>query len=409
LIEEKSDSDVIRIVRFTKLPSKKCKKWHRMSSRRVNVLHRQLVGSPTSGSDPTAACDQFKAIVVDADRKGKLITNAMQTFGSLSSLPRQDDHGEVTIRVSFSTLNYKDEMILKGMKGVVPEYPIMPGIDAAGEVVSSDDAAFVVGDRVVVTGNKIGQHFDGGYSQFLRVKSKWVVKVPSQFTLEETMVIGTAGFTAMQCVLHLEDAGDLSPQNGGEVLVTGAAGGVGSMAVAILARRGYKVVASSGRADSLRSYFQELGASRTIGRMAHNPKRPLGDQLWAGVVDAVGSGTLAACISQTVYRGAVASAGVAGGGDLPTSVYPFILRGVRLLGVDSTLPHNVVGYPSDERTQTAFLEERLRTWRALASDLDSRTLGLMHEGTIGLTDVVAWSDRILNGEVRGRVVVNVDR
>lgn len=369
-------------------------------------LKRQLRPDSTS-----AGAESFKAYVVDAEKTGKLLSSGVQWFSAASELPRQDPDATATVRVRFSTLNYKDGMIVQGKPGVVTppgKFPIVPGIDAAGEVLESACGTFEPGDRVVVTGNKIGQHFDGGYSQRLRVKSQWLAKLPPQFTLEESMIIGSAGVTAMQCIMHLEEAAGLTPEKG-EVLVTGAAGGLGSIAVAILSTLGYKVVASSGRAQALHSYLEGLGAFRVIGRLEHDTRRPLGQQLWAGVVDSVGGSTLAAAVAQTKYRCGVASTGVAGSSDFNTTVYPFILRGVRLLGVDSTLPYKVAGWPDDDLSQQAYLEERRRIWFRLSTDLPVEKLQMIHAGSIGLDDVAAWSSKILSGEVQGRVVVNLDK
>jgi len=302
-------------------------------------------------------------------------------------------------------------MIVQGRKGVVTppgRYPIVPGIDAAGEVLEDTSGNYPAGTSVVITGNKIGQHFDGGYSQLLRLKQEWLAPLPSKFCLEESMMIGSAGVTAMQCVMHLEECAGMKPSKG-EVLVTGAAGGLGSIAVVILAQRGYQVVASSGRADALHYYFISLGASRVIGRLQKDKRRPLGEQLWAGVVDTVGGDTLAAAVAQTRYRCGVASTGVAGSSALETTVYPFILRGVRLLGVDSTLPIKVAGWPDDEESRHAYAEERIRIWRCLAADLPAQKLRLIHAGTVGLSEISEYSSRILAGQVQGRLVIDVDR
>jgi acrylyl-CoA reductase (NADPH) len=210
----------------------------------------------------------------------------------------------------------------------------------------------------------------------------------------------------MQCIMHLEEHAALHPSKG-EVLVTGAAGGLGGIAVAILSQLGYTVVASSGRAESLDGYLRSLGAARVIGRLVHDPARPLGEQLWAGCVDSVGGDTLAAVLGQTKYRCGVASTGVAGGGELNTSVYPLILRGIRLLGVDSTLPYNVEGYPAEDNEE--WLAERMRIWARLDTDLDRGKLHLLSTNEIGLSEVREWSETILRGGVQGRIVVDVDK
>jgi acrylyl-CoA reductase (NADPH) len=373
---------------------------------RLLRLQSQIRPLAASASDTS---ESFKALVVDAGKQG-LISCDVKQVNSVGQLPRQDDEATATVRVRFSSLNYKDGMTVQGKPGVVTppgKFPIVPGIDAAGEVVECSSGAFSPGDRVVVTGNKIGQHFDGGYAQRLRVKSEWLTTIPSAFSSEESMVIGTAGVTAMQCVMHLEEAGCLRPDKG-EVLVTGAAGGVGSFAVAILAELGYEVVASSGRAEPLRGYFESLGARRVIGRLEPE-RRPLGQQLWAGVVDTVGGATLAAAVAQTKYRCGVASTGVAGAAEWSTTVYPFILRGVRLLGVDSTLPCRVEGWPNDPASEEEYREERRRIWTRLSTDLPKDKLRKVHGHTIALEELPQWAGKILSGEVQGRVVVDLDR
>ena len=344
-------------------------------------------------------------MVVKADRQGNLHSNDIVSVADLSDLFKQDPAATVTVRVRYSNLNYKDGMIVQGRTGVVPSFPIVPGIDAAGTVIDTTSQDFTIGDEVVVTGNKIGQHFDGGFSQLLRVKAEWLLPLPAAFTLKESMMIGSAGVTAMQCVMHLEEHAGLTPSKG-EVLVTGAAGGLGSIAVSILSSLGYTVCASSSRAELLEEYFKALGAARVIGRLEHKPNRPLGPQLWAGAVDSVGGDTLAAVLSHTKYRCGVASTGVAGGGELNASVYPFILRGIRLLGVDSTLPYNVEGYPEEDNEK--WLQERTRIWTRLENDLDPEKLHVISHRTIGLSEVREWSETILSGGVQGRVVVDVD-
>lgn len=375
---------------------------------------------------------QFSAMVVEADAKGgNLKSNTLVTVTSPSELSFQDPsvNDTVTIRVKWSNLNYKDGMIVQGHAGLVHRYPIVPGIDAAGTIIATDNGEqdtappdgaatsrpglpymsgqLPVGTEVTITGNKIGQHFDGGFSQVLRVKREWVLPRPRGFSLKETMMIGSAGITAMQCVMHLEDAGELHPSTAGDVLVTGAAGGLGSIAVAILSTLGYNVVASTGRTEELGDYLRSLGAKRVIGRVKYNPTRPLGDQLWSGCVDTVGGDTLAAVVTQTKYGCAIASTGVAGGGSLLSSVYPFILRRVRLLGVDSTLPFNVEGYAPEDNHR--WLAERHRLWKRLDSDLDRDKLHRINVHTIGLTEVEEWSHKILAGKVQGRVVVDCDK
>ncbi|CAK9116251.1 unnamed protein product [Durusdinium trenchii] len=250
----------------------------------------------------------FRAWVVDAD-KGKLKSREVKHFEHVRELPQPDPDATVTVDVKYSDLNYKDAMIFQGQHGVVRRFPLVPGIDCAGLVASSTSELWQRGDAVVLTGNKIGQHSDGGYSEQCRVQAEWLAPKPESLTLEESMIIGTAGFTAMQMVLELQDAG-LQP-GPAPVLVLGAAGGAGSMAVAILAQLGYKVVASSRRAESLSSYFQELGAFDVIGALERNPK-PLQDQRWSAVLDCAGSPSLGTALAQLQYQGACACIGVAG-------------------------------------------------------------------------------------------------
>jgi len=359
---------------------------------------------------PASSKVGFRALIVDVDTQGNLGSCNVHRLTDISQLPRQDPEATATVRVRYSSLNYKDGMILQGRPGVVTppgRFPIVPGIDAAGEVVDCSSEDFVRGDRVVVTGNKIGQHFDGGYAERLHVKHEWLAKLPDRFSLEESMIIGSAGVTAMQCIMHLEEAAGLRPERG-EVLVTGAAGGVGSFAVAILAELGYQVVASSGRAESLKGYFQTLGAKRVMSRLDVET-RALGEQLWAGVVDTVGGATLATAIAQTKYRCGVASTGVAGAAQFQITVYPFILRGVRLLGVDSTLPCRVAGWPDDVISQEAFTKERQNIWARLSTDLPHRKLHEVHCSTIGLEELGEQAGRILKGHVQGRVVVSLQK
>eukprot|EP01065_Artemidia_motanka_P024256 TRINITY_DN28901_c0_g1_i1.p1 TRINITY_DN28901_c0_g1~~TRINITY_DN28901_c0_g1_i1.p1 ORF type:complete len:364 (+),score=97.54 TRINITY_DN28901_c0_g1_i1:78-1169(+) len=335
----------------------------------------------------------------------------LREFGCTSELPRQDPRADVTIRVTHTTVNYKDAMILRGQRGVVPNYPIVGGIDCAGVVVSSDSSEWSEGDEVMVAGNKIGQFFDGGYSERLSVRSSWLCTPPPGYSLADTMAVGSAGITAMMCVAHLEEAGGLGRFVGGgedaPVLVTGAGGGLGCCAVAILSKLGYYVVASTGRGEDLGDWLRELGANEVVPRLTYNPKRPLGKQKWAGVIDAVGSSTLAAAISETRYRCGVASTGVAGGGDLPCTVYPFILRGVRLLGVDSTLPIDVEGYPADEGSKQRYTSERNELWLRLSECLPPDVLAKCTGGTASLDQLKGMADDVIAGRIRGRTVVTV--
>jgi acrylyl-CoA reductase (NADPH) len=298
--------------------------------------------------------------------------------------------GDVIVRVEYSTLNYKDGMILEGQGRLVRQYPHIPGIDFAGAVERSDSPDFKPGDPVILTGWRVGEVHWGGYAEKARVKADWLVHRPAGLSAKQTMAIGTAGFTAMLAVIALERHG-LAP-DAGEVLVTGAAGGVGSVAVSILSKLGYRVAASTGRPE-LREYLQGLGAAELIGRavLAEKPTRPLDRERWAGAVDAVGGNTLATILTQLKYRAAVAACGLAGGSDLPATVIPFLLRGVSLIGIDSVMCPRV---------------ERTEAWARLALDLPLDRLDRMTD-TVPLADVPALAPRILNGEVRGRVVIDV--
>jgi acrylyl-CoA reductase (NADPH) len=297
--------------------------------------------------------------------------------------------GDVTVRVSHSTINYKDGLAITGKAPVVRRWPMIPGIDFAGDVVSSTNPAFKAGDAVVLNGWGVGETHLGGYAQLARVKADWLVPRPAAFTPSQTMAIGTAGYTAMLCVMALERNG-ITPDRG-PVLVTGAAGGVGSVAVALLAKLGYTVVASTGRASEA-EYLKGLGASEIIDRAEFaNPARPLGKERWAGAIDVVGSHTLANVISMTKYDGCVAACGLAQGMDLTSSVAPFILRGVTLAGVDSVM---------------APRARRLEAWSRLARDLDIAKLDAITV-TRPVTDAVTLAPEILAGKVRGRVVLEI--
>ncbi len=297
--------------------------------------------------------------------------------------------GDVSVRVSHSTINYKDGLALTGKAPVIRRWPMIPGIDFAGKVVSSSHAAFKAGDEVILNGWGVGETHYGGYAQMARVKGDWLVQKPAAFSPAEAMAIGTAGYTAMLCVLALERHG-VKPASG-PVLVTGAAGGVGSVAIALLAKLGYQVTASTGRAGEA-DYLKGLGASEIIDRaeLAGKP-RPLNRERWAGTVDAVGSTTLANALSMTKYGGTVAACGLAGGMDLPASVGPFILRGVTLAGIDSVM---------------APKPARVEAWTRLARDLDKAKLAAMTV-TRPAADVMALAPDILAGKVRGRVVLEL--
>ena len=299
--------------------------------------------------------------------------------------------GDVLVRVAYSSLNYKDGLAVTGKGKVVRgDYPFVPGIDLVGTVETSESSDYAPGDRVIVTGWGIGEDHWGGYAQKARVRSEWCVPLPEGLTPKEAMAMGTAGFTAMLSLMALEKQ-DVRPGSG-EVVVTGASGGVGSIAVALLGRLGYDVVASTG-SEAAHDYLTDLGATRIIGRdeLGQGPRRPLDAGRWAGGIDTVGGATLAALLSQTGRHGAVAACGLAGGSELNTTVFPFILRGVSLHGIDSnTCPPDV----------------RREAWQRLARDLPKDVLASITQ-TVPLADVPAMSETILKGDVQGRVVVEV--
>jgi acrylyl-CoA reductase (NADPH) len=297
--------------------------------------------------------------------------------------------GDVTIRVTHSTVNYKDGLALSGKSPVIRTFPMVLGVDLAGIVESSRRSDFAPGDEVILTGYGLSETHFGGYAERARVNGDWLVKLPAGLTRAEVMAIGTAGFTAMLALMAIERH-DLTPSSG-PALVTGAAGGVGSMAISLFADKGWRVIASTGRASEA-PYLKTLGADEIIDRATLSaPGKPLGKEQWAAAVDSVGSTTLANVLAQTRYGGAVAACGLAAGMDLPASVAPFILRGVSLLGIDS------VQCPT---------ERRLEAWRRLALDLDRNKLASMTK-TIPLAEVFGAGARILKGETRGRLVVTV--
>ncbi|HKO09418.1 MAG TPA: MDR family oxidoreductase [Alphaproteobacteria bacterium] len=326
----------------------------------------------------------FKAVWLE--EQGGKVTASVKALEERELPP-----GDVVVRVEYSTLNYKDGLILGGLGRLVRQYPHVPGIDLAGTVESSSSPKFAPGDKVVLTGWRVGEVHWGGYAQKARVKAEWLVRLPERLSTLQAMAIGTAGFTAMLCVLALEAHG-VAPDKG-EVLVTGAAGGVGSVALAVLAKLGYRLAASTGRADQ-EAYLKGLGAATIVarGELAEKPTRPLLAERWAGAVDTVGSNTLANVLAQINYRGSVAACGLAGGNDLPTTVLPFILRGVNLLGIDSVM---------------CPMELRVGAWARLARDLPLDKLDAMIS-KVPLAEVAALSPRILKGQVRGRTVVDVN-
>lgn len=299
--------------------------------------------------------------------------------------------GDVTVAVDYSTLNYKDGLAITGKGPVVRAFPMVPGVDLAGRVVESGDARYAPGDAVVLNGWGVGEVHWGGLAQKARLKGDWLVPLPAAFTPRQAMAIGTAGYTAMLCVMALERHG-ITPDDG-EIVVTGAAGGVGSTAVALLSGLGYRVVAVSGRPQEA-EYLKGLGAGEVLDRsVLSGPGKPLGKERWAGAIDTVGSHTLANVCAATKYRGLVAACGLAQGMDLPASVAPFILRGITLAGIDSVMCPRA---------------ERIAAWSRLARDLDPAKLEAMTT-QIGLSEVVEAAGRLMAGEVRGRIVVDVDR
>jgi acrylyl-CoA reductase (NADPH) len=304
-----------------------------------------------------------------------------------ASLPDRD----VLVRVHYSDLNYKDGLAVTGRPGVIRKYPMIPGVDLAGVVEESSSPDWKPGDEVVVTGFGLSETAWGGYAELARVKAEWLVPLPKGLTLKQAMAIGTAGFTAMQCVIALERHG-LVASSGGEVLVTGAAGGVGSIAVAILAKLGYRVAASTGRAE-LSDYLRSLGATEIVDRstLTAPSKRPMESERWAAAVDSVGGETLAAIVRALVANGSVAACGVAGGAALNTTVFPFILRGVNLLGINSV-------YVSRD--------DRLLIWERLGRDLPLPLLDSMTEEA-PLEAVFDLGEKIIAGAIRGRTVIRV--
>ncbi|MEE4231581.1 MDR family oxidoreductase [Pseudomonas viridiflava] len=326
----------------------------------------------------------FNAIVIDKDESGYRVK---LTAVNEADLPE----GDVTVRVSHSTLNYKDALALTGKSPIVRSFPMVPGIDLAGIVEESQASAFKAGDKVLLNGWGVGEGHWGGLAQMARLKSEWLIPLPEAFTPSQAMAIGTAGYTAMLSVIALEKHG-VKPEHG-EVLVTGANGGVGSFTIAILAKLGYQVVASTGRvAES--DYLKQLGAARIIDRATlSEPGRPLAKEQWAAAVDSVGSHTLVNVCAGIKYRGIVAACGLAQGMDFPGSVAPFILRGVTLAGIDSV---------------TRPQADRLEAWSRLATDLDTSLLPLISR-EIGLSEVIDIAPQLIAGQVRGRVVVDTGR
>jgi acrylyl-CoA reductase (NADPH) len=327
----------------------------------------------------------FSAILIDKDDAGQQSVAVTQL--DEAQLPE----GDVTIAVDYSTLNYKDGLAITGKSPVVRKFPMVPGIDLAGTVRESSHADWKAGDKVVLNGWGVGETHWGGLAQVARLNGDWLVPLPSAFSPKQAMAIGTAGYTAALCVVALENHGVKPDQ--GEVLVTGATGGVGSVAVSLLAKAGFTVIAATGKASEA-DYLKQLGATDIIDRNELSaPGKPLQRERWAGVVDSVGSHTLANACAATRYGGAVAACGLAQGMDFPASVAPFILRGVALLGIDSVM---------------AAKPKRIAAWERLARDLDPAALDLIAT-EVGLADAIGAASDLLDGKVRGRIVVDVNK
>lgn len=329
------------------------------------------------------ADDRFSALVLtEADGK---------VAGEIKQLTDADlPEGDVTVRIDYSDINYKDGLILNGLGRLVRNYPHVPGIDFSGTVETSNHARYKSGDKVVLTGWRVGEAHWGGFAGKARIKGDWLVPLPKRVDTRQAMAVGTAGFTAMLCVLALEDHG-VKPDSG-KVIVTGAAGGVGSVAVAILAKLGYEVAAVTGRAET-HDYLKSLGAAEIVGREALSEPsgKPMESAVWAGAVDTVGGATLSRLIGQMAYGGPIAACGNAGGIKIETNVLPFILRGVKLLGIDSVM---------------VPFEDRLRVWERVGHDLPMDKLDAMVE-EIALDGVIEAGARIIKGQVRGRTVVKL--
>jgi acrylyl-CoA reductase (NADPH) len=328
----------------------------------------------------------FRALLVEKDGDAAPVAS-VQTLDD-SRLPA----GDVTVAVEYSTVNYKDGLCIGPGGGLVRNYPHIPGIDFAGTVEASDDARYKTGDKVVLTGWRVGEAHWGGYAEKARVKADWLVPLPDGLTTRQAMAVGTAGLTSMLAVMALESQG-LTPAKG-EVLVTGAAGGVGSVATAILAHLGYQVASVTGRPETA-DYLKSLGATRIVAReeLAETVKRPLEAEVWAGCIDAVGGAMLARILGQMKYGASVAAVGLAGGANLPATVIPFLLRGVNLLGIDSVMQ------PYDNR---------VKAWARIAKDLPLDKLEAMITSAT-LSDLPALGAAILKGQVQGRVVVDVQK
>jgi len=330
------------------------------------------------------ADNQFSALLLEEDAEHN-VTSSIQTLDN-DRLPE----GDVTVGVEFSTLNYKDGMVVQGLGRLVRDYPHVPGIDFAGTVEASDNPDYKPGDKVVLNGWRVGETHWGGFSTRARVKGDWLVPVPDGLSTEQCMAIGTAGYTAMLAVMALEDHG-LSPDTKDNVLVTGAAGGVGSIAISILSHLGYSVTASTGRTET-HDYLTALGATEIIGRdeLAEPPKGPLAKERWAGIIDSVGGPTLHSALATLRTHASCAAVGLASGFKLETTVMPFLLRGINLLGIDSS---------------TCPRRRRLVAWKRLAKELPLDKLASI-TNTAGLAELPDLAGKILQGQVKGRIVID---
>lgn len=327
----------------------------------------------------------FNALIIEKSQDSQQVQWRQM---DLTQLPQD----EVLVRVAYSTLNYKDALAITGALPIVRQYPMVPGIDFSGVVERSSHPDFQKGDRVLLNGWGVGETHWGGLAEYACVPGKYLIPVPEAFNLRDVMVVGTAGYTAMLCVLALEQQG-VTPDKG-PVLVTGAAGGVGSVAIAILAKLGYEITALTGRSHEA-AYLQQLGATTVLARSEYSkPARPLGKEQWAAAIDVAGGHTLANVCATMRYNGVVAACGLAESMDFPASVAPFILRGIKLVGIDS------VYLPS---------EDRLRAWRRLATDLDLKVLRSLVAKEIRLNEVIATAPLLLAGQIRGRVVVALNK
>jgi acrylyl-CoA reductase (NADPH) len=325
----------------------------------------------------------FKAIVISKlDEKQSVEVKALAE----AELPE----ASVSVDVDYSTINYKDALTISGAAPLVRKFPMVPGIDLSGVVSDSSHSAYKAGDKVVLNGWGVGENHWGGLAQKARVEGEWLIPLPDVFSTRQAMAIGTAGYTAALCVDALVDHGIRADM--GPILVTGASGGVGSVAISLLARAGFEVVACTGKTSEF-DYLKALGAAEMIARSElESPGKPLQKERWAGVVDSLGSHALVNACAQTRYGGAVAACGLAQGGDLPATVMPFILRGVALLGIDSVM---------------APTQKRLRAWDRLARDFEPDKLDLMAR-EISLSDVIAVAPKVLEGKIKGRMIVNVN-